>query len=903
MAKQVELFIGDEQVDVYDSKSLKMAVTYSIAELNKIDRATGTISKTVTLPATHNNRKVFGFTEDVNSVEGLDQRTKPGVRVLINGTNVLDGSMKISEVILDGKNNAIEYKVVLIGNNGAWKSDLDGLSLRDLDLSDQDHLWDKAAIDLSETVNPGRDYVYPVASYGAFDPNINFEVDDFTILGGNAVEVTLDGAPDISWVTQGIYFRLGGMNQDEKNIKYLVLSATPTIITAIATTNLPGFATSEINSDGVMNIVRAGSVQLTSRYPAMNIKRILERIFLEAEYTIASDFFDTGFFKALYLPFTQKVFTHAEGFADNQQYRAGMASDLTLTTSAAETRIPLSVDSGGEFFDTGSNWNTTTFGYVATENVRQRFRVEILYTNALPSFPFLRIRQNGQVVVKKNLKDGTDVLDVLETPYLDISVGDLIEVTVQNILVANVTNTFVVKSANTRFYNTTLDEIIEGSTVQLAPNLPDMSQIDFIKGVKHLFNLYFATDVAKREVVIEPRDDFFQEDKPLNWTDKVDHSVPIMQKFLGSNLAETNTLKFLAGKDGVIALINEREGIDFGAAEINIANKFTSKKDKAIANKVFSATVMGLQGSIGFVTTPLPRLWEKYEFDPKWNTDHIPRVLFYDGVQNMGPNEQWIWENTVRTDWPSFYSFNNLKDNSSTLLFNDTLRSNGLAQRFYRNTFKQVDEGRQMIAWINLTEVDIANLDFRRVLFIELEAKGTYWQLEKVSNYNPLSDKPTRCEFLSTVETVDPAPVSVIAEGNPEQPGDDNVDMDPGFTPEPKNFPGPAESIPQFDTTGNLINKAAGNKSNVEDAMIFGVGLEASAPNQIVIGKFNLPDDLAQMIIGGGDPLNLSNLLVVDGEGNLLGGGQALLTEIDGISMPMMYDDGDDNAQEMKTDY
>lgn len=899
--KQVQLFVGTDQVDIFDPESLRLVITYSIAELNRIDSRSGSRSKTVQIPATDQNKQVFGFTENPNSVNALDQTVKPNTKVIVDGVTILIGSVKITDVILDGADNVIAYKIQLLGNNGTWKTELDDLSLQDIDFSDQDHVWNKATVDLSETVATVRDYVYPLISYGAFDPNINFEVDDFTIIGGNAVTVTLDGSPDISWVVQGIYFRLSGMNQISKNLKYLVLSATATTITAIATTNIGPGATNETNSDGVMNIVRAGSVQLTSRYPAVNIKAIMDRIFLEAEYTISSDFFNTSFFKGLYLPFSRKSFLHADGFADNQQFRSGMGSDLDLTTSSVETTLPLSVDSGGEFFDTGGNWNTTTFKYVATENIRQRFRLEILYTNVLPSFPFVRIRKNNSIVAKKNLKEGTDVLDVIETPYLDLDIGDEVVATVQNILAINVTNTFIVKSANTRFFNTTLDDIIEGSTVQLSPNLPDISQIDFIRGIKHLFNLYFSTDVLNREVVIEPRDDFFQSDEVIDWSEKVDMSIERTFQFMGANLGETNMLEFKTGNDAIINLVNDRNDLRFGSSQNIIANKFTTKKFNSIINPVFSATIMGSHSKVGFIKTLIPRLWEKYIFYPTWNTDYVPRILFYDGVKAMETGEEWIWENAIRTDYPRMYSFNNLEDNNNTVHFNDTLRSNGLFERYYRNTFKQIDEGRIMTAWIDLNEADIGNLDFRKTIFIELGGTGTYWELEKISNYNPLERKSTKCVLVKVVKTVEIAAVQSTVD-SPEQPPEESFDIDASLTTEPNNFIATAEAGMEFDQGGNLMNKNAGNISNVDDAVVIGMNLEASGVNQIVMGKNNVSDPKAKFIVGAGDPLFPENVFKVDGDGNLQAGdAQEVWTEVDGEESPVTYVDVDNNIQTVKS--
>ena len=71
--KEAKIFISGEQVDLFDRDKLRLALTCSIADINKIESRSSGTSKTITLPATHNNNKIFGFGTDVNSSDALDQ--------------------------------------------------------------------------------------------------------------------------------------------------------------------------------------------------------------------------------------------------------------------------------------------------------------------------------------------------------------------------------------------------------------------------------------------------------------------------------------------------------------------------------------------------------------------------------------------------------------------------------------------------------------------------------------------------------------------------------------------------------------------------------------------------------------------------------------------------------------
>ena len=56
------------------------------------------------------------------------------------------------------------------------------------------------------------------------------------------------------------------------------------------------------------------------------------------------------------------------------------------------------------------------------------------------------------------------------------------------------------------------------------------TQIDFIKAISHLFNLYFTTDVQRKIIYIEPFNDFFTKDGGVDWTEKLD-----LGKAIGDN--------------------------------------------------------------------------------------------------------------------------------------------------------------------------------------------------------------------------------------------------------------------------------------------------------------------------------------------------------------------------------
>lgn len=54
-----------------------------------------------------------------------------------------------------------------------------------------------------------------------------------------------------------------------------------------------------------------------------------------------------------------------------------------------------------------------------------------------------------------------------------------------------------------------------------------------------------------------------------------------------------------------------------------------------------------------------------------------------------------------------------------------------------------------MSCWLKLTEFEIVNLDFSKLVWID----GALWRLNKIVDFNPMDPGPTMCEFSKVIET------------------------------------------------------------------------------------------------------------------------------------------------------
>ena len=876
MIPDVKVFVEEEEIEITDPEKLGLALSYSIADISKVDRSksgSSGLSKTLTIPGTKNNVARLGLGQDINITDDYTQNIRGSGRIEINGTDVIRGVAKMLSPIDRRGLNATEYKLVILGDNSDWKSALTDLTLREIDFSDQNHTYDVATVDASETVAADRHYVYPLINYGQFTERVKIGVDAINHVGpGDIYQIALDGPVDLSWVQVGMFIELFGMFRPENKTIMKIINVD-NILDRIQVEHPDGDGANsdESNTGGFGIIKRLGQVTLADRYPAVNVAEIVSRIFKGIGYKIESAFMDDDFFKALYIPFTLPVLRQPTEDTENARYNVGLSGDINQTTAV----LPFDTETGGEFFDNDNNYDPALFEYTVPQNGKMRFVAELNMTDFFGGI--IAIERNGVGVyfgtaTKQPLFQGMEVLD---TGFIDVTAGDTWRVKAFGGAPLKIT------AANTRFYNVVSEDIAEGSTVDLSANLPEVQQVAFIGGVRDMFNLRISADPFNKRVFIEPRDDFHNQ-PVINWTDKLDHEKNIVNTFPSEKLSKTIRYRYSKdGEDKPVDAIELEIDKPFGSFEHQIANEFAKEdiKDKAA---IFAPTLMKRAIHAGFATTQIPQLYKNATGVPEKDTEF--RILFYDGVQSMNAGESWTWENTSRTDYPYMYSYRDAEINDNSLMFDERARSNGLVQKYYRNEHKTLDESKLSTAHFWLNEADISNLDFRSPIFLEYDGDGAEYIINKISNYAPAQRKSTLVQLLKIVDSVARQPVE-------HEVGDGLMVGEEGFDPPPE--------IPvEIDNDDNIMFKVEGtNRAETVDSMALGDGIVTNTPHQTVVGRHNIPVPGAKFILATGNGRVKQNGLVIKEDGALAVGAGYITAVVGGVEIDIRYLDGNGEVQ------
>jgi len=174
----IELFIEGQPVDISDNFST--LISYAIDDIREFGTKNSSVSKTIILPGTKRNNKLFGNIFDVSGSNDYDP-SLPNHGINFNAAvaasaylfqdniQVMKGVMQMMEIVTD--NGFIEYEVFITGELGGFAAKMGNKKLEDLDFSANNHTYSIANIVNSwNDASNGSGYYYPLIDYGNASP-------------------------------------------------------------------------------------------------------------------------------------------------------------------------------------------------------------------------------------------------------------------------------------------------------------------------------------------------------------------------------------------------------------------------------------------------------------------------------------------------------------------------------------------------------------------------------------------------------------------------------------------------------------------------------------------------------------------------------------------------------------
>lgn len=724
-----ELFISDQPADLYDDEPTLLNM--SVADVRKPEEKCSTFSRTVKIPGTATNNRIFQHIFNITTENTFNPNTKSEALILQDGIGVFEGYLQLLRInVLDDNN--IEYEVQLfaagqniftdMGDNlmtGNVAIDGTADATKDINLSAYDHAWTSTNQAASWTAPVGSGYVYPLIDYGYTSNNAVYGV------------TQLFPAVYLKTLVDAIFAKYGyEYTSNFLNSEYFKRMVVPYSRSAV-----PGLSTSGILSREIM----ASQTSLNAPAAGTTFPNPFD------DDSTPPNHDDGGNYNNATYIFTTPVGT-------NYIIAGIIKAYAKFTTTAAVTNVVVAA--------------TITVDVIKNGGIN-------IYTNSI-ALNTGTISAGGA---------GVDFVVTGDLPFEFIgalAAGDTIKVNITTVYsTTNANITCIAGSDVDSYISVKLKEqsILYGDTFGGNFMLPiKVKQRDFLSSVLKLFNLYVDIDKDNSgKLLIEPRDDYYNLGSILNWDDKLDRSQQVVITPMSELDFKELQLRYADDGDYWNKLYKDEYNEPYGSQKVIMNTDFV-KETKTI-EVIFSPTPLVNQTSL--FTPVVPAIYQMDNVGAKKLINTNPRLLYYSGLKsNIASGWNLTSSGVVSYPFTSYPYAGHLDDPYTATLDIDfgapkkiyyfsmgdiQLTNNTLYGRFYRNYINEITNinSKLMLAWFKLNPMDILQLRMYDTIYVN----GAYWRINKIIDYNATGNDLTQVELLFQIDSPAFAPSNTVING------------------------------------------------------------------------------------------------------------------------------------------
>jgi hypothetical protein len=693
----MELYINEQLVDLYPFAGV--GITYQSSNIFALDTRSGNFTNKFKVPKTSNNNIIFEFSNSLNSGSDMPYQLNTS-RISVNGVNVMpEGSATIEE-------SADEYSINVFSGNYDFFNIIKTKNLNELDLSAYDHTFDRTTV---------QSYIEDITS-GLVYPVVDFFKDRY-----------LSYNKDIAGANRRNYLRLGSI---------LPAFYTKTLFEAITT--LTGYTFSGTFTTSTMwdkLLLTANRFQKTSLEEENKQERIT---------------------------------------SNNTFYSVSLASGTTINQPSIATTFPF-------------NSNSSLFSYTndiltphrtGTYELHARLNFTIVSPTGRDTHWFFKYREcdSGGTLIGDVDFRSEDVVTIFDTgfvgnaaPVLNTESVDTEIVTAYyfetgkyykpfiGYYVDTIGGTGSYASSVTMNIGTSFDfqdptAIYYKDTVT-ASEIYDKSMYDFVKDIILFNGLNVQTNIVTKEIILDYMNDL-KTNTFVDWTSKVDVSKTPSISFQLGNYGQNNLLKWA--------------GDEFGIAqgEFTIANSLLETEVTAIQLKApaVTETYTYLAPNTAPSTYVIPKVpIFDYEVDAAIPQDSGGTAGFYFGQwQTVDSGDCYFLVTNNQTIAASSHNVDvigiranaavvNLANDLNFAYFSkaatdDSLDFENLQDLRYTVIREMFSQFKMVTLYMNLSPVDITELDTSIPIYINIKNVSGYFYLNKISGYK--GKESVKCELI-----------------------------------------------------------------------------------------------------------------------------------------------------------
>jgi hypothetical protein len=808
---QIQL-IGDYQGVLDTSNVVPFPVTFSIGEIRDITRRTGAFSKTVTLPGTKNNNLVLGSYFDINISAGTYNVNKIQQCVIIQGGQIVMDSAFIQLISVRKKQNIIneddivEYDVIIKDTASMFFSRVGSKLLTDLPKTPFDlYNYEFTSGDIVDSFSnqwsiSGTSSYKPYKFFLPYLDKLNYPYADVTKIASAYRPVELAPAIyakfywDLIHSAAGFSYTWDTLSDPLVGFdKFLITDnkenrrAPQEIIefNSVTAENTSPMVFTMSNTDTVYETTALGQIALFTP-------------------TIVSDP-STSFESWLY-PLVPG--TSSSAYWSERTTGAG-GIQFTLNDPNYNPTAPFGISTykSNSYYQTGTikfnleiDWDFLVNNYqgfdiespqrpsggpIPSPAARPRFDLRFRLFNITTGTYYNNSRvirsiyPNDKYYPAYSLTEITGGLDIV-TIELDtdeyISIDD--ELTFQLYVAPNpsiytydlrFTEKFTydqvgvnpIVRVNRANLNIQVVEVPYGAEVPLAAYIPGkIKQSDFLKSISTMFNLFCVPDINNpTNLIWKRRDNFYDEGPIVDWTYKLDRGQWQEVQFLPELTSKTITLTYKQDDDEPNRVYFNSIKEIYGQQKIIFSSEWIKTdevKDLIWSPTPFARSIWGGSSPMYDNVTGDYNLRVFYDGGLLDTIDTVYIVDIYNAdipLFIQTPTNQYPLTTHMSGEYGSGYDIN---FGICDFYFMDIITTeNNLYNLNWRRTMNQLDNQKMLIAYFNITKLDISTLDMSSKIRID----NSYWVINRIIDYDFTSEGLTKVELVSIEEAMNIVPL------------------------------------------------------------------------------------------------------------------------------------------------
>jgi hypothetical protein len=163
-----EIIIDGQYSIELSGANISIPTTYELIDITNLNRRSGSKTKTISIPRTKTNDKIFGIPYNLSANNQFDKFSSRQITIKKNSFVIFDGLFKLTDITIDTIN------LYAFAELSKLKELFGESTLNELNLTDLDHLYDETIFDTWNGIYPvaNEDYFYPLIDYGQFDGKI-----------------------------------------------------------------------------------------------------------------------------------------------------------------------------------------------------------------------------------------------------------------------------------------------------------------------------------------------------------------------------------------------------------------------------------------------------------------------------------------------------------------------------------------------------------------------------------------------------------------------------------------------------------------------------------------------------------------------------------------------------------